>query len=205
VAITESSNTTPVSETAALRFDELRSVWILSRGTDIRYQLSTVIINCLISLCVFLYALEFSSVISIFFLTATISIAGYVVGRRLIYKIEIDVPRSQIRFINPSLFLGQRINYIQFSSIQFLRSVMITIDNHTFNALELVLKSGEASIEIARFNPTPVIDGSLSFRQIVIENSEAKALRKKICKLTRIRDFGFLSSLLANPIDMGSP
>jgi hypothetical protein len=205
VTITESSTTAPVGATDALRFDELRSVWILSRGADIRYQLSTVMFNCLISVCVFLYTLEFPSAISIFFLIATISIAGYVVCRRSIYQIEIDVPRSQIRFINPSLFLGQRINYTHFSSIQFLRSVMITPDDSTFNALELVLKSGEASIEIARFNPTPVTDGSLSFRQIVIENSEAKALRKQFCNLTGIRDFGFLSSPLANPIDLGPP
>lgn len=147
------------------------------------------------------YELEFLPLIASVFLLAMIIWGLYLAFRLQINRIEIDIPRSRIRLVQPSLFLRRKISYIHFSTASFLRSTMITVGEYRFNALELVLKSGDTSVEIARFTPTPVTDGSLSFRPMVVENIEAKALRKQFCSLTGVRDFGFFSSTLANPIN----
>jgi hypothetical protein len=125
--------------------------------------------------------------------------------KRRIHQIEIDLSRSRIRLIEVSLLLSKKVTYFEFSSVQFLRSVMITADDCSYNTLQLVLKSGEVPVEIARFDKVPVTDGSISFRQPITENPQAQALRKELCRMTGIRDFGFLCSFSANPIDMGQP
>ncbi len=190
---------------STLKFDESRGLWISSRGAANRNLSLEILVPFLIFLCFLNYELEFFPKIAAAFLSITVILGIYLAYRKQIGQIEIDIPRSRIRLVQPSLFLRQRISYIHFPTVRFLRSTMISDGEYRFNALELVLKSGDASVEIARFNPTPTTDGSLSFRQIVVENSEAKALRKQFCSLTGIRDFGFLSSISATPIDMGAP
>jgi hypothetical protein len=204
VTITESPKNAPEAYSSTFRFDESRDLWISAHGTANSHPLIEMLVASLIFVFFLNYELEFLPLIASVFLLAMIIWGLYLAFRLQINQIEIDIPRSRIRLVQPSLFLRQRISYIHFSTVRFLRSTMISDGEYRFNALELVLKSGDASVEIARFNPTPTTDGSLSFRQIVFENSEAKALRKQFCSLTGIRDFGFLSSILANPIDMES-